>query len=118
MASDTVVRARIDGQVKESAAKVLADMGLPVSDAIRLLLVRVAPKRHCPSRSKYSTRRLARRRRAVRQRRRLDCRAECEGLSVPLHSNATTAEPRQYPAIVTWMSGWSLCLNFWSRIAH
>jgi hypothetical protein len=26
MASDTVVRARIDGQVKEKAAKVLADM--------------------------------------------------------------------------------------------
>lgn len=28
MASDTVVRARIDGQVKEKAAEVLADMGL------------------------------------------------------------------------------------------
>jgi len=41
MASDTVVRARIDGQVKEKAAKVLADMGLSVSDAIRLLLMRV-----------------------------------------------------------------------------
>ena len=34
MASDTVVRARIDGHVKEKAAKVLADMGLSVSDAI------------------------------------------------------------------------------------
>ena len=42
LASDTVVRARIDGQVKEKAAKVLAEMGLSVSDAIRLLLVRVA----------------------------------------------------------------------------
>src|SRR5439155_24204467 len=30
------------GRVKERAAKVLADMGLSVSDAIRLLLVRVA----------------------------------------------------------------------------
>ena len=37
MASDTVIRARIDGRVKERAAKVLADMGLSVSDAIRLL---------------------------------------------------------------------------------
>jgi DNA-damage-inducible protein J len=45
MASDTVVRARVDGQVKDKAAKVLADMGLSVSDAIRLLLVRVAAEK-------------------------------------------------------------------------
>jgi DNA-damage-inducible protein J len=48
MTSDTVVRARIDGQVKEKAAKVLADMGLSVSDAIRLLLVRVAAEQALP----------------------------------------------------------------------
>jgi DNA-damage-inducible protein J len=48
MASDTVVRARIDGQVKERAAKVLAEMGLSVSDAIRLLLVRVATEKALP----------------------------------------------------------------------
>lgn len=48
MASDTVVRARIDGQVKEKAAKVLAEMGLSVSDAIRLLLVRVAAEKRLP----------------------------------------------------------------------
>jgi DNA-damage-inducible protein J len=48
MASDTVVRARIDGQVKERAARVLADMGLSVSDAIRLLLVRVAVEKALP----------------------------------------------------------------------
>jgi DNA-damage-inducible protein J len=48
MPSDTVVRARIDGQVKEKAAKVLADMGLSVSDAIRLLLVRVAAEKALP----------------------------------------------------------------------
>jgi DNA-damage-inducible protein J len=48
MASDTVVRARIDGQVKEKAAKVLADMGLSVSDAIRLLLVRIAVEKALP----------------------------------------------------------------------
>ena len=42
MTTDTVVRARIDGQVKETAAKVLGEMGLSVSDAIRMLLVRVA----------------------------------------------------------------------------
>jgi len=48
MAADTIVRARIDGQVKEKAAKVLADMGLSVSDAIRLLLMRVAAEKALP----------------------------------------------------------------------
>ena len=48
MASAMMVRARIDGQVKERAAKVLADMGLSVSDAIRLLLVRVAAEKALP----------------------------------------------------------------------
>ena len=48
MASDTIVRARIDGRVKEKAAKVLANMGLSVSDAIRLLLVRVAAEQALP----------------------------------------------------------------------
>jgi DNA-damage-inducible protein J len=48
MASDTVVRARVDGRVKERAAKVLADMGLSVSDAIRLLLIRVAAEKALP----------------------------------------------------------------------
>jgi DNA-damage-inducible protein J len=48
MTSDTIVRARIDGQVKDKAAKVLAEMGLSVSDAIRLLLVRVAAEKALP----------------------------------------------------------------------
>lgn len=48
LSSDTAVGARIDGQVKEKAAKVLADMGLSVSDAIRLLLVRVAAEKALP----------------------------------------------------------------------
>ncbi len=48
MASDTVVRPRVDGQVKEKAAKVLRDLGLSVADAIRLLLVRVAAENALP----------------------------------------------------------------------
>jgi DNA-damage-inducible protein J len=48
MAADSVVRARIDGQVKEKATAVLAEMGLSVSDAIRLLLVRVAAEKALP----------------------------------------------------------------------
>jgi DNA-damage-inducible protein J len=42
MVSDSVVRARVDIQVKEKAAKALGDLGLSVSDAIPLFLVRVA----------------------------------------------------------------------------
>ena len=48
MTADAIVRARIDGQVKEKAAHVLADMGLTVSDAIRLMLVRVANEKALP----------------------------------------------------------------------
>jgi len=45
---DTYVRARIDTATKERAANALADMGLSVSDAIRLLLIRVADERRLP----------------------------------------------------------------------
>lgn len=48
MATDTVVRARIDAATKERAAEALAAMGLSISDAIRLLLVRVAADREFP----------------------------------------------------------------------
>jgi len=48
MKSDTVVRARIEGDVKIRASEVLAEMGLSVSDAIRMLLIRVATERALP----------------------------------------------------------------------
>lgn len=48
MATDTVVRARIDSETKQKAAETLAAMGLSVSDAIRLLLVRVAADNALP----------------------------------------------------------------------
>jgi DNA-damage-inducible protein J len=44
----SVVRARIDTATKEQAVDALADMGLSVSDAIRLLLIRVADERRLP----------------------------------------------------------------------
>jgi DNA-damage-inducible protein J len=43
-----VVRARIDPDLKRQATEVLGEMGLSVSDAIRLLLVRVASDRAMP----------------------------------------------------------------------
>ena len=42
------MQARIDGAVKEEAAAVLAAMGLTVSDAVRLLLTRVAHDKALP----------------------------------------------------------------------
>jgi len=43
-----VVRARIDHETKEKAAAALEAMGLSVSDAIRLLMIRIADERRLP----------------------------------------------------------------------
>ncbi len=48
MRTDTVVRARIDSDTKGRATEVLHAMGLSVSDAIRLLLLRVAEEKRLP----------------------------------------------------------------------
>ena len=44
----TVVRARIDRDIVEEAAAVLDAMGLTVSEAVRLLLARVAAEKRLP----------------------------------------------------------------------
>ena len=43
-----LVQARVDGEIKEEAAAVLAAMGLTISDAVRLLLTRVAREKALP----------------------------------------------------------------------
>lgn len=48
MASDTVVRARIDADTKHRATAALEAMGLSISDAIRLLLLRIADEQRLP----------------------------------------------------------------------
>jgi DNA-damage-inducible protein J len=48
MAPNTVVRARIDARVKKDAEAVLATIGLTVSDAFRLLMMRVAAEKALP----------------------------------------------------------------------
>ena len=48
MATNSLVQARIDPEVKKEASLVLASMGLSVSDAVRLLLVRVAAEKALP----------------------------------------------------------------------
>ena len=46
--ADTYVRARIDTNTKERAAEALEAMGLYISDAIRLLMLRIADERRLP----------------------------------------------------------------------
>ena len=48
MVANQLVQARVKGSVKEEAAAVLAAMGLTVSDAIRLLLTKVAEEKALP----------------------------------------------------------------------
>jgi DNA-damage-inducible protein J len=48
MSSNSVVRARVDGHIKEEAGIVLAAMGLTVSDAFRILLIRIAREKALP----------------------------------------------------------------------
>ena len=48
MPANAVVRARIDENIKNEAAAVLASMGLTVSDAFRMMLTRVATEKALP----------------------------------------------------------------------
>jgi len=48
MAATTMIHVRVDEQVKAKAAANLAAMGLSVSDAVRMLLVRVATEQALP----------------------------------------------------------------------
>ena len=44
----TMVHVRLDGKVKAEATRALSEMGLSVSDAVRILLVRVAAEQALP----------------------------------------------------------------------
>lgn len=46
--TNAIVRARIDEETKDEAAAVLASMGLTVSDAFRLMMVRIAREKALP----------------------------------------------------------------------
>lgn len=48
MAENDVVRARINKEIKEEASAVLESMGLTVSDAFRMMLIRVATEKALP----------------------------------------------------------------------
>ena len=48
MSENAVARARIDERVKDEAAAVLAAMGLTVSDAFRMMMIRIAKEKALP----------------------------------------------------------------------
>lgn len=48
MPTNSVISARIDKRIKEEAASVLAAMGLTVSDAFRLMMIRIATDKALP----------------------------------------------------------------------
>lgn len=48
MNTTTMVHVRVDEQIKEQATEALAAMGLSVSDAVRVLLTRVAAEKALP----------------------------------------------------------------------
>ncbi len=48
MTADSVVRARIPGEVKEKAVAALESIGLSVSDVIRMTLMRIANEGRLP----------------------------------------------------------------------
>ncbi|MDO8360128.1 MAG: type II toxin-antitoxin system RelB/DinJ family antitoxin [Devosia sp.] len=48
MSENAVVRARVSEEVKQQATEVLAEMGLTVSDVVRMTLKRVARDRALP----------------------------------------------------------------------
>jgi DNA-damage-inducible protein J len=46
--ADSIVRARIDNDTKQRASEALGAMGLSISDAIRLLMLRIADEKRLP----------------------------------------------------------------------
>lgn len=48
MSATAFVRARVDEAVKNEAAEVLADMGLTVSDVVRIALTKIAKEKALP----------------------------------------------------------------------
>jgi len=48
MTENSVVRARINGEVKDEASHILKAMGLTVSDAFRMMMVRIVQEKKLP----------------------------------------------------------------------
>ena len=99
MTADAVVRARINEQTKNEAAAVLKAMGLTVSDAFRLMMVKIAKEKALPVRAAGSERGndrddegcSVRRADDRRPARKADRQPECGMLNSPAAFGATTS---------------------------
>ena len=93
MQTNSVVRARVDEETKEQARAVLAAMGLTVSDALRMLLIRIANERtlpfepFVPNATTVKAMRDARRRKTVKH-------ATIAALMADLHEDHVSARAR------------------------
>ena len=67
MAATTMVHVRIDEKVKSKAAKNLAAMGMSVSDAVRVMLLRVAAENALPFEIKIPNKTTTKALRAIEQ---------------------------------------------------
>ena len=48
MLNDAIVRARVNEEIKEEATVVLSEIGLTLSDAFRMLIIRIAREKALP----------------------------------------------------------------------
>ena len=110
MTANAVVRARIDERTKREASVALKKIGLTVSDAFRLMLVRVAAEKTLPfeplnpNAETVAAMKAARQGRSShgRQAGQTAAQSECGRLSTPLAFNVTTGEKRLAGTARSW----------------
>ena len=110
MTDNSVVRARIDERTKREAAAALKKIGLTVSDAFRLLLVRVAAEKALPfeplnpNAETVAAMKAARRGELVKRRQAGQTAAEpeCGKLNTPPAFSATTGEKNPVGTARSW----------------
>ena len=94
MTNTTVVRARIDERTKRQAAAALKTIGLTVSDAFRLLLVRVAAEKALPFEPLNPNADTVKAMKAGRQGERPTPKPQCGRLSTPRKIGSSREETR------------------------
>ncbi|HEY6304817.1 MAG TPA: type II toxin-antitoxin system RelB/DinJ family antitoxin [Terriglobales bacterium] len=114
MATTEMVHVRIDKRTKARAAKALAAMGLSVSDAVRVLLTRVAAEKSLPFEVKTPNAATAAANARgtpwwtafVPQCPRIEGRLECGGLREPTPSAVTLSAKSAGNIAANWMRWW------------
>ena len=100
---NSVVRARIDGRIKAEAEAVLASIGLTVSDAFRMMMMRIATEKALPFEPLIPNAKTIEAMKAARRGEFVSCwlrlinysRVECGRLDLPVALSATTSGKNQ-----------------------